>query len=135
MNGQKVESYVCVLTISFHFSNIISKAILDYPIPPCRSLCISARECEKVMKSFDYLWPEDLDCERFPDGPDELCISNNATTKNDQNSFSTPITSFNKYDRKQNNLVMDYKNSSTSYGHRSIGFICPVQLKAPSGMR
>lgn len=118
------------------FHSIISiTAILDYPIPPCRSLCISARECEKVMKSFDYLWPEDLECDKFPeDGPDgQLCISNNASARSDQNSFSTPITSFNKYDRKQNNLAMDYKNA-TSYGHRSIGFICPVQLKAPSGM-
>jgi frizzled 1/7 len=102
--------------------------ILDYPIPPCRSLCVSARECENVMKNFDYMWPEDLECDKFPeDGPDELCISNNASSKNDQGSFSTPITSIHKYDRKQN---MDYKNS-TSYGHRSIGFICPAQLRAP----
>lgn len=108
--------------------------ILDYPIPPCRSLCVSARECENVMKNFDYLWPEDLECDKFPeDGTDELCISNNATSKNDHGTFSTPITSINKYDRKQN-LGMDYKNS-TSYGHRSIGFICPVQLKAPTGKR
>lgn len=82
------------------------------------------------MKNFDYMWPEDLECDKFPeDGPDELCISNNASSKNDQGSFSTPITSVHKYDKKQN---MDYKNS-TSYGHRSIGFICPVQLKAPTG--
>lgn len=108
--------------------------ILDYPIPPCRSLCLSARTCEKVMNSFSFMWPENLECDRFPeDGTGELCISNNAT-KSDQNSFSTPVSVIHKTDRKQNNGLIDYKNSSTGYSHRSIGFICPAQLKAPQVM-
>lgn len=110
--------------------------ILDFPIPPCRSLCESARNCEKIMKTFDFMWPENLECSRFPeDGTEELCISNNSTAKSDQNSYSTPMSTLHKNDRKNNNNnlngLMDNKNT-TGYSHRSIGFICPVQLKAPS---
>jgi hypothetical protein len=36
--------------------------ILDFPIPPCRSLCESARNCEKIMRTFDFMWPENLEC-------------------------------------------------------------------------
>lgn len=106
--------------------------ILDYPIPPCRSLCLSARNCEKIMKTFDFMWPENLECSKFPeDGTDELCISNNASAKSDQNTFSTPVSVLHKHDRKNQNV--EYKNV-TGYSHRSIGFICPPQLKAPKVM-
>jgi frizzled 1/7 len=114
--------------------------ILDYAIPPCRSLCISARNCEKIMKTFDFMWPENLECSKFPeDAPDQLCISNNASSKNEQNSFSTPVSVLHKTDRKSSNNnnnggVFDYKSNVTGYSHRSIGFICPVQLKAPTLM-
>jgi Fz domain len=27
--------------------------ILDYPLPPCKQLCESARNCEKIMQQFD----------------------------------------------------------------------------------
>lgn len=109
--------------------------ILDYPIPPCRNLCESARNCEKIMNTFNFMWPENLECSKFPeDGTEELCISNNSSSKNDQNAFSTPVSVLQKSDRKGNNGLGDYKNNATSYSHRSIGFICPVQLKAPQVM-
>ena len=81
------------------------------------------------------MWPENLECARFPeDGTDQLCISNNSSAKNDQNSFSTPVSVLQKSDRKNNNGLVEYKSNSTGYSHRSIGFICPVQLKAPQVM-
>lgn len=86
------------------------------------------------MNTFNFMWPENLECARFPeDGTEELCISNNASAKSDQNSFSTPMSVLHKSDRKSNNGLID-KNNSTGYSHRSIGFICPVQLKAPQVM-
>jgi len=37
--------------------------VLDKPIPPCRSLCVSARHgCEGLIKKFGFQWPEELDC-------------------------------------------------------------------------
>ena len=96
--------------------------ILDYPIPPCRSLCESARNCEKIMKTFDFMWPENLECSKFPeDGTEELCISNNASTKSDQNSFSTPVSVLSKSDKK---IPSAESKNPTGYSHRAIGFIC-----------
>lgn len=87
------------------------------------------------MKTFDFMWPENLECSKFPeDGTDDsLCISNNASSKSEKNSFSTPVSVIHKNDRKNNGMA-DYKNNVTGFSHRSIGFICPVQLKAPQVM-
>lgn len=82
------------------------------------------------------MWPENLECSKFPeDGTDDsLCISNNASSKSEKNSFSTPVSVIHKHDRKNNGMA-DYKNNNvTGFSHRSIGFICPVQLKAPQVM-
>lgn len=81
------------------------------------------------------MWPENLECSKFPeDGTDDsLCISNNASSKSEKNSFSTPVSVIHKHDRKNNGMA-DYKNNVTGFSHRSIGFICPVQLKAPQVM-
>ncbi|CRL00025.1 CLUMA_CG013313, isoform A, partial [Clunio marinus] len=108
--------------------------ILEYPIPPCRSLCESARNCEKIMKTFDFMWPESLECSKFPeDATEKLCISNNASSRNDQNSFTAPFSVLHKQDRKNNQQEV-YKSNATGYSHRSVGFVCPVQLKAPPVM-
>ncbi|XP_076833946.1 frizzled-3-like [Brachyhypopomus gauderio] len=35
---------------------------------PCRALCThSRRECQKLMDMFGVSWPEEMDCNRFPD--------------------------------------------------------------------
>ncbi|XP_034534269.1 uncharacterized protein LOC117808693, partial [Notolabrus celidotus] len=40
---------------------------------PCRSFCQRAKQgCEGLMRSFGVSWPEDLQCNSFPD---EMCIS------------------------------------------------------------
>ncbi|XP_042874601.1 uncharacterized protein LOC122254814 [Penaeus japonicus] len=42
---------------------------LGQPVPPCRSLCFSAKEgCESLMNKFGFQWPESLECGRYPDG-------------------------------------------------------------------
>ena len=49
--------------------------ILDRPLPPCRHLCLSAKDgCEDLMNKFGFQWPESLDCNKFPEEPNELCI-------------------------------------------------------------
>ncbi|KAG0722578.1 Frizzled-1 [Chionoecetes opilio] len=50
--------------------------ILDRPLPPCRHLCLSAKDgCEDLMNKFGFQWPESLDCNKFPAGPNELCVN------------------------------------------------------------
>jgi len=57
--------------------------VLDKPIPPCRSLCLSARGgCEGLMNKFGFQWPESLDCSRYPEAGvgNELCVGENNTS-------------------------------------------------------
>nr|ALS30887.1 frizzled1/2/7 [Platynereis dumerilii] len=52
--------------------------VLDDAIPPCKSLCVSARTgCETLMNRFGFQWPESLDCEKFP--VSGLCVGENKT--------------------------------------------------------
>jgi frizzled protein 1/7 len=92
------------------------------------------------MQNFDFPWPENLECSKFPEGNgDELCISpNSSSTSSSSQSgsvYSTP-TSIIKNKNRNLNGYNDYKNfnNNSIYTHRNIGFICPVQLKAPPVM-
>ncbi|XP_065073615.1 frizzled-like [Ochlerotatus camptorhynchus] len=99
--------------------------ILNYPIPPCRSLCESARVCESIMRTFDFQWPENLECTKFPVDGKELCVSQN------NSSESTPIPPSAIHTTKPQ---VPRRNTPPNVPHRDLGFICPVQLKAPTIM-
>ena len=59
--------------------------LLGIPVPPCRSLCDSARDgCEDLMKKFGFTWPESLRCEKFPKLGEDLCVGKNTTGRNGQ---------------------------------------------------
>lgn len=48
--------------------------ILETPVPPCRQLCLAAKDgCEHIMSNFGFQWPESLDCNKFP--TEGLCTS------------------------------------------------------------
>ena len=47
---------------------------LERPLPPCRSLCESARLCEPLMKKFGFPWPKYFECRQFSSTDDALCI-------------------------------------------------------------
>lgn len=56
--------------------------VMDDPIPPCRSLCMSARTgCENLMNKFGFAWPQSLDCDKFPESG--LCVGENKTRSED----------------------------------------------------
>lgn len=102
--------------------------ILDHPIPPCRSLCESARVCENVMRTFDFDWPENLECSKFPEaGGEEICVAQNTT------SASPSPTNGGPHSPK---VINPRKNSQSIIGgpHRNFRFVCPVQLKTPPGL-
>uniref|UniRef100_A0A6P7F510 Frizzled-7-like n=1 Tax=Diabrotica virgifera virgifera TaxID=50390 RepID=A0A6P7F510_DIAVI len=92
--------------------------ILDHALPPCRSLCISARNgCEHVMLNFGFHWPDYLNCDNFPE-PDQLCVGQNKLTvtpsPNSDDSSNHPVT----------------KKWSPYHG-KNYGFVCPEQFKVP----
>ncbi|CAL8068101.1 unnamed protein product [Calicophoron daubneyi] len=62
------------------------------PLPPCRSLCEqNRRDCEPLMRGFNFEWPAMMDCSRFPE--DSLCISENKTEKQapKEPTFTCPV--------------------------------------------
>jgi len=82
--------------------------VLENPIPPCRKLCVSARNgCESLMNKFGFKWPESLRCENFPEKG--LCVGENSSEPIDPTPPPSPPTSSN----------------------RTLDFDCPVAFKAP----
>ncbi|KAL9950470.1 hypothetical protein ACROYT_G042968 [Oculina patagonica] len=57
--------------------------VLETPVPPCRSLCNSAKHgCEDLMNRFGFTWPEKLSCNRFPEsGEGIICVEKNRTSE------------------------------------------------------
>lgn len=107
--------------------------ILDKAIPPCRSLCESARAgCETLMNSFGFDWPENLDCKKFPENSvSELCVATNETSLSETPTIEPPqrlpVPEF----------IPPWGSAPKPYGSgfmpgaRDYGFVCPVQFQAP----
>lgn len=101
--------------------------ILDRPLPPCRSLCLSAKSgCESVMKKFGFDWPENLDCDQYPEGQDidgVMCVGENktadATTSPPNGNYPLGPINFQPDPPFRGIHARDY------------GFVCPVQFKVP----
>ncbi|XP_078700419.1 frizzled-2-like [Branchiostoma floridae x Branchiostoma belcheri] len=92
--------------------------VLEEAIPPCRSLCNSARTgCEALMNKFGFQWPESLECSKFPvqGTPGKICVGENRTEQiptavpTANNGNSSAVT--------ENPIRKDY------------GFYCPRELK------
>lgn len=97
--------------------------ILDHPIPPCRPLCLSAREgCEHIIKQFGFQWPEYLNCDTFPEKSESetLCVPLNK-------SRVTPSSSNNEVVTHSHTVP---KTKPPYYG-KDYGFVCPEQFKVP----
>lgn len=110
--------------------------ILDHPLPPCRSLCESARVCETVMKTFRIDWPENLECSKFPeDGSGELCVpqNNNENEAVSKSNFH-PTKMIDSDTRRRNNAHHSNGASNGLMPPRNFRFVCPLQLKTPSNI-
>lgn len=109
--------------------------ILDHPIPPCRSLCESARLCEATMKNFRIDWPENLECSKFPEyGTGKLCVGQNNSNDNDSATKNTfyPTKVIDSDTRRRNNAPHHSGTGGTP--SRNFRFVCPLQLKTPADM-
>lgn len=117
--------------------------ILTTPIPPCRSVCIAARDgCSELMNRFGHDWPEYMACDKFPDSP-SLCVGPNKSssasshnTNSDksyiQNNIHTrtprPLNPIIPYPVTQKNSVSNSKGQvdSSPTSNREIQDACPV---------
>lgn len=126
--GQDLNFFLCLLYVPLC-------TILDHPIPPCRSLCESARKCESVMKNFLFDWPESLECSKFPeDGTDKLCVGPNNSNKIDSPTKTTfQPTKVIDIDTRRRNNAPHHSNAGVMTS-RNFRFVCPLQLKTPADL-
>jgi len=134
--------------------------ILEKPIPPCKSLCQSARDgCEGLMNKFGFRWPESLDCDKFPEiGGEELCVADNTNANShhhhnhnqnfdhDHRGLGGENLSPTLYGNNNNRHIgggggklggkSGGKPSSTSSMNvtKDLGFVCPVNFQTPPGL-
>lgn len=104
--------------------------ILEQPLPPCRSLCLSAKDgCESIMKKFGFDWPENLDCSQYPENQDvEMCVGDNRTSS----SPTQAPTNHNHHNGYPPISFQPEKNFRDFLPGREYGFVCPVQFKVPT---
>lgn len=104
--------------------------ILDQLIPPCRHLCISARtNCETLMMKFGYSWPENLECSKYPEAADTICVGKN-NTENERNAER----GVDRGSSPRRPLVEYRGQGGPPPGTSNIGFVCPMQLRVPKGL-
>lgn len=86
-------------------------------LQPCRSLCESARRgCSDSIKQFNTEWPVALDCNRFKDREEGICVGK------DDESISTQ----GRYN------ALDNSGSHNPAITRDLGFVCPKNFEFPS---
>lgn len=104
--------------------------IIERPIPPCRSLCESARNgCESIMNRFQIEWPDNLECSKFPENG-QLCVGENnvSTTSQAPQTYVDPPYGIDLTvpgTRHHPGGQVLYNNVN---GH-DIGFVCPQQFR------
>lgn len=103
--------------------------ILEKPIPPCRSLCESARSgCEQLMNKFGFPWPDVLECSKFPELlTEDLCVG-------EPNDYGGHRHVPDGYSFTQGPPVSRQKSSMNRTMSRVVGFTCPLQLQIPPGL-
>lgn len=135
-------------------------SVLEEPIPPCRSLCESARKCEDIMRKFEHSWPENLECSQFPTQEERICFAKNNSDPSGVSPTAGPTIGYNEGSHisggggggqqqggrgSGNGRRITMGNHGNKNHHqtslvshngplRNIGFICPAQLKAPPGL-
>lgn len=127
---------------------------IDEPLPPCKSLCLSVRKsCEGILNKFSHKWPEDLNCDKFPEESENvLCVSKN-NNSNSNNRIEVDHVNVNSYNENEgyinqtgmNSLNSKYKSSTKFFkqsndvayitGNRSkkFNFTCPDHFYSPKG--
>ncbi|KAI1292107.1 Frizzled-1 [Halotydeus destructor] len=111
--------------------------ILEKAIPPCRSLCQSARlNCEELMVRFGFRWPENLECSKFPEaGGEELCVGETGDHHNAEASGThRPLTQMNGFMPSFKIPVIKKTPSIGMNITKDLGFSCPAHFKTPPGL-
>ncbi|KAG5345123.1 FZD7B protein, partial [Acromyrmex charruanus] len=151
--GQEVHQYMplvkmkCSPDLRFFLCTVYAPVctIIEKAIPPCRSLCESARSgCEQLMNSFGFMWPEALECSKMPENDGtELCVgTNETTTRQEPVPISPPARmpmaefqpTWNEGLKPHGGKGVGKGGNNFMMGARDFGFVCPMQFKIPHGL-
>ena len=86
----------CSKDIAFFLCSVYAPicTVLNTPVPPCRSLCNSAKQgCEALLMKYGFTWPETLRCDRFPELGEEICVTEDLNST----SLQPPTSKTSKY--------------------------------------
>ena len=108
-------------------------------IPPCRSLCESAKKsCLKIMESFGQPWPAQLACKKFPASPEQkLCVGRNTSNTTPKRAKATPTRSPRTQILKaggSTKIVNVFDTLSPTKAPVMTKFKCPKEYKAPNDL-
>ena len=100
-------------------------------LPPCRSLCESSKSnCITLLKSFGYVWPRTLACNKFPANPKlQLCVGRN-NTKTTKRPGRRPRPTGPDGRTLHNTAIGSLRPTAP----RMTKFECPKELKAPNDL-
>ncbi len=114
--------------------------VMEDPLPPCKSLCLSVQKgCQDILYSFKLPWPQDLDCNNFPDDKDGinvLCVKKGTNGSTSPSSIELGTTSDSDSSSRRNSAKRTKLNdlSNTVFGGgKDFTFTCPDYFKVPKG--
>lgn len=110
--SQNVKLFLCALFFP-------PCTIMDPPIKPCRSVCLSTKEgCESLLLQFGYPWPKDFDCSTLPE--DQPCVIR------DDSGSTSPDPAILRTTEEKSSASKNYLNPLAT-----DRFHCPTNLKTP----
>ena len=105
----------CSKDLAFFLCSVYAPicTVLGTPVPPCRSLCNSAkRGCEALMNRFGFTWPESLSCDRFPELGEKICVAENANSTS-LATLQPPTSKTSKYNTRLVNESLCFVKTSS----------------------
>lgn len=98
---------------------------LEEAIPPCQSLCLDVKTgCEGLMNKFGFIWPDNLDCAKFP--PSGLCVGENRT-ENKQD--------LDRKNNEDNKRLDQLPGNSGENANPDLPFECPPFFKVSESLK
>ncbi|XP_011504249.1 PREDICTED: frizzled-9-like [Ceratosolen solmsi marchali] len=102
--------YNCSRHLRFFLCSVFAPVCSEHvamQIPACKPLCLSVkRDCAHTLKDLTLPWPHMLDCDRFPDSGNTLCVQPppEENLSSEASSASTSVSSHSSQQQQEQQL-------------------------------